>query len=78
MPIKFTCKCGVTVIAFTKKPGEPMKCNSCGADLVVPDQSESMLTTGVIHRLKPDEIATMKQKAKEERKINLDNDEENN
>ena len=72
---KFTCKCGVPILAFTKKPGESIKCHNCGAELVVPEKSANVHITGVIHTLKPNEIAAMKEKAKAERKINLDDKE---
>jgi hypothetical protein len=65
--IKFTCKCGVPILAFTKKPGESITCHNCGAELVVPQESNQIHITGVIHTLKPDEIEAMKKKAKEEK-----------
>ena len=70
--VKFTCKCGVPILVFTKKPGDSITCNTCGAELVVPDETDKVHITGVIHTLKPDELEAMKQKAREERKIDLD------
>lgn len=70
---KFNCKCGVPILAFTKKPGESIKCHNCGAELVVPEQSTNVHITGVIHTLKPNEIAEMKKRAKDDRKINQGN-----
>lgn len=46
MAIKFICKCGVPLIAFTKQPGETITCNNCGKELTIPEQS--MEITGVI------------------------------
>jgi len=65
--IKFTCECGVSILTFSKKPGESITCNNCGAQLIIPEESNKIHITGVIHTLKPDEIAEMKKKAREEK-----------
>lgn len=61
MAIKMQCeKCGVVVLAFTKQPGDTIKCHACGNEQVIPGESLSQEQTGVIHTLKPHEIAAMK------------------
>lgn len=63
MSVKFKCKCGVDILAFTSKPGDHIKCNACGAELVVPSRSFSDTRTGVVHVMKTREIQRMKNKA---------------
>lgn len=61
MAIKMQCeKCGVVVLAFTKQPGDTIKCHACGNEQVIPGESLSQDATGVIHTLKPHEIKAMK------------------
>lgn len=61
MAIKMQCdKCGVVVLAFTKQPGDTIKCHACGNEQVIPEESLPQHVTGVIHTLKPDEIEKMK------------------
>lgn len=61
MAIKLECEnCGVVILAFTKKPGDTIKCNSCGNEQIIPDESLPQDQTGVIHTLKPHEIEEMK------------------
>ncbi|MBN1864405.1 MAG: hypothetical protein JW808_05855 [Victivallales bacterium] len=64
MPVKLRCQCGVELIAFTKKPGEKLRCHACGTELVVPSSStKDSLRTGVIHTMKPREIHKLRMKA---------------
>ena len=61
MATKMACeKCGVVILAFTKQPGDSIKCHACGKEQVIPGQSLSQDQTGVIHTLKPHEIEAMK------------------